>query len=96
MLVFLNINLHVTGNFNVLWILAYVLFVLEVSLTLTLEKGESNKENLILVPIMYFTYCQMWMIVALRGIIQYILDKLFKKKLNGTRQKDFKKKNKNT
>lgn len=71
-----------------------MLFVLEVSLTLTLEKGESNKENLILVPIMYFTYCQMWMIVALRGIIQYILDKLFKKKLNGTRQKDFKKKNK--
>ncbi|MBD5586759.1 glycosyltransferase family 2 protein [Clostridium botulinum] len=79
--IFLNINLHVTGNFNVLWILAYVLFVLEVSLTLTLEKGESNKENLILVPIMYFTYCQMWMIVALRGIIQYILDKLFKKEI---------------
>ncbi len=23
--IFLNINLHVTGNFNVLWILAYVL-----------------------------------------------------------------------
>ncbi|NFS08882.1 glycosyltransferase family 2 protein [Clostridium botulinum] len=79
--IFLNINLHVTGNFNVLWILAYVLFVLEVSLTLTLEKGESNKENLILVPIMYFTYCQMWMIVALRGIIQYIRDKLFKKEI---------------
>ncbi|ACA45845.1 glycosyltransferase family 2 protein [Clostridium botulinum] len=79
--IFLNINLHVTGNFNVLWILAYVLFVLEVSLTLTLEKGESNKENLILVPIMYFTYCQMWMIVALRGIIQYIGDKLFKKEI---------------
>ncbi|NFM47663.1 glycosyltransferase family 2 protein [Clostridium botulinum] len=79
--IFFNINLHVTGNFNVLWILAYVLFVLEVSLTLTLEKGESNKENLILVPIMYFTYCQMWMIVALRGIIQYIRDKLFKKEI---------------
>ncbi|NFD31420.1 glycosyltransferase family 2 protein [Clostridium botulinum] len=79
--IFLNINLHVTGNFNVLWILAYVLFVLEVSLTLTLEKGESNKENLILVPIMYFTYCQMWMIVALIGIIQYIRDKLFKKEI---------------
>ncbi|ABS41366.1 glycosyltransferase [Clostridium botulinum] len=79
--IFLNINLHVIGNFNVLWILAYVLFVLEVSLTLTLEKGESNKENLILVPIMYFTYCQMWMIVALRGIIQYIRDKLFKKEI---------------
>ncbi|APF27750.1 glycosyl transferase 21 family protein [Clostridium sporogenes] len=77
--IFSNINLHVTGNFNVLWILAYVLFVLEVSLTLTLEKGESNRKNLILVPIMYFTYCQMWMIVALKGIIQYMQDKLFKK-----------------
>ncbi len=79
--IFSNINLHVTGNFNVLWILAYVLFVLEVSLTLTLEKGESNRKNLILVPIMYFTYCQMWMIVALKGIIQYMQDKLFKKEV---------------
>ncbi len=58
-----------------------MLFVLEVSLTLTLEKGESNRKNLILVPIMYFTYCQMWMIVALKGIIQYMQDKLFKKEV---------------
>ncbi|MGU9538876.1 glycosyltransferase [Clostridium tepidum] len=81
MSVFFNINLNVTGNFNVLWILAYVLFVLEISLTLTLEKGESNRKNLIFVPIMYFTYCQMWMVVAIKGIIQYIRDKLLKKEV---------------
>ncbi|EJO5347867.1 glycosyltransferase family 2 protein [Clostridium botulinum] len=79
--IFSDISIHVTGNFNVLWILAYILFVLEVSLTLTLEKGESNRKNLILVTIMYFTYCQMWMIVALKGIIQYIKDKLLKKEV---------------
>lgn len=81
MSVFFNINLNVTGNFNVLWILAYVLFVLEISLTLTLEKGESNRKNLIFVSIMYFTYCQMWMVVAVKGIIQYIRDKLLKKEV---------------
>ncbi|WP_392486798.1 glycosyltransferase [Haloimpatiens sp. FM7315] len=76
---FTNIKVQVAGNFFVLWLLAYVLFVLEVSLTLTMEKGESNIRNLALVPVMYFTYCQLWMLVALKSIFLYIKDTILKK-----------------
>ncbi|WP_404661460.1 glycosyltransferase family 2 protein [Haloimpatiens myeolchijeotgali] len=76
-----DIKTSVSGNFFLLWILAYVLFILEVSIALTMEKGESGIKNLILIPIMYFTYCQLWMVVAIKGIIEYIKDKLFKKEV---------------
>lgn len=78
---FTKIEIHVTGNFLVLWILAYILFILEVFLTLSMEKGESNLKNLILVPLMYFTYCQLWMVVAIKGIIQYFKDLIFKREV---------------
>lgn len=78
---FTKIEIHVTGNFLVLWILAYILFILEVFLTLSMEKGESNLKNLILVPLMYFTYCQLWMVVVIKGIIQYLKDIIFKREV---------------
>lgn len=78
---FTKIEIHITGNFLVLWILAYILFILEVFLTLSMEKGESNLKNLVLVPIMYFTYCQLWMVVAIKGIIQYLKDIIFKREV---------------
>lgn len=78
---FTKIEIHVIGNFLVLWILAYILFILEVFLTLSMEKGESNLKNLILVPLMYFTYCQLWMVVAIKGIIQYFKDLIFKREV---------------
>lgn len=76
---FMDIQLNVQGDFLILWILAYSLFILEVSLTLTLEKGESSLKNIILITVMYFTYCQMWMIVSIKGMFQYFFDRLFKK-----------------
>lgn len=79
--VFTNIQINVSGNFTLLWILAYVLFILEIYVTLAIEKGESTIDNLILVPIMYFTYCQLWLIVAINSLIQFIKDKLFKREV---------------
>lgn len=78
---FINIPLHIVGNFNILWILAYILFILEVAVTLTMERGESGFDNLILIPLMYFTYCQMWLIVAVNSIIQYFKDKILKREI---------------
>lgn len=78
---FINIPLHIVGNFNLLWILAYILFILEVAVTLTMERGESGFDNLILIPLMYFTYCQMWLIVAVNSIIQYFKDKILKREI---------------
>lgn len=77
--IFTNIKVNISGNFFLLWILAYLLFILEVSIALTMEKGESTIKNIAIVAVMYFTYCQMWMIVAIKGIILYIKDRVLKK-----------------
>lgn len=77
--IFSDIPISISSNFNLLWLLAYILFVLEISITLAMEKGESNFKNICLVFFMYFTYCQLWMVVAINGLIQYTKDKLLKK-----------------
>ncbi len=76
---FTDMKLGVSGNFLLLWLLAYLLFVLEVSIALTMEKGEADSKNVALVFIMYFTYCQLWMVVAIKGIVLYIQDVLLKR-----------------
>ncbi|MDK2799533.1 MAG: hypothetical protein PWQ70_1152 [Clostridiales bacterium] len=76
---FTDIKISLSGNFFLIWILAYILFILEVSIALTMEKGESNYKNILLVALMYFSYCQLWMIVAVKGIVLYFKDVLFKK-----------------
>ncbi|WP_227859886.1 MULTISPECIES: cellulose biosynthesis cyclic di-GMP-binding regulatory protein BcsB [unclassified Clostridioides] len=38
---------------------------------------------------MYFTYSQFWLLVAIKGMIEYIKDIILKEKLNGIKQKDF-------
>ncbi|RKD23627.1 Glycosyltransferase, catalytic subunit of cellulose synthase and poly-beta-1,6-N-acetylglucosamine synthase [Caminicella sporogenes DSM 14501] len=73
---FTNIKISLSGSFFIIWILAYVLFILEVSITLTMEKGESNFKNILLVALMYFSYCQLWMIVAVKGVVLYFKDVL--------------------
>lgn len=77
--IFTDISVGVSGNFLLLWLLAYLLFVLEVSIALTMEKGEANARNVALVFLMYFTYCQLWMVVAMQGIALYVRDVLLKK-----------------
>lgn len=70
--VFTNYDIQISGNYIVIWILSYMVFLLQVAVTLSIEKGETNRENLLLVSIMYFTYCQLWLIVSLKGLGQFI------------------------
>lgn len=79
--IFTNLKTSINGNLNILWILAYILFILEVAITLTMEKGQGTFKNVILIPIMYFTYCQMWVIVAVNSFIQYIKDIVLKREV---------------
>lgn len=79
--IFTNLKTSIDGNLNILWILAYILFILEVAITLTMEKGQGTFKNVILIPIMYFTYCQMWVIVAVNSFIQYIKDIVLKREV---------------
>ncbi len=59
------------------------------SISLTIEKGEATIENIFIVAIMYFTYSQLWLFVAIKGMIEYLKDIIFKERLNGIKQKDF-------
>ncbi|WP_079427236.1 glycosyltransferase [Clostridium oryzae] len=72
--VFTDIRLSVAGNTLLLWFMAYIIFILQISIALSMEKGESNSRNVLLVAVMYFTYCQLWLVVAVKGIFQYIRD----------------------
>lgn len=76
----LNISkISLPGNFIIIWMLAYILFILEISINLTMEKGEYNLSNFLLVVMMYLTYCQCWIAVCLSGIYSYIKDLIFKR-----------------
>ena len=62
-----------------LWMMAIVLFTITVFITLTTEKGEMRISNLLITLLMYFTYCKLWMVVAAYGLIQYLIDIIFKR-----------------
>lgn len=66
------LHLTVQGSSVILWVLAYGIFVLSVSVTLLTEKGETGPGNFLLVMVMYFTYCQLWMVAATLGLVGYV------------------------
>ena len=72
--IFKIVTINIPFNFFIIWILSYILFILQVSITLSMEKGESNLSNIFLVALMYFTYSQMWLVVAIKGMIGYFFD----------------------
>jgi cellulose synthase/poly-beta-1,6-N-acetylglucosamine synthase-like glycosyltransferase len=60
------IQIPVPGPYKEVWILAYLLFVLEIVIALAGEK-EDTPGNIFLIALSYFTYCQLWIFVVLKG-----------------------------
>ncbi|GFR36307.1 hypothetical protein TCEA9_21190 [Thermobrachium celere] len=56
--------------------MAYIMFVLEVSISLSLEKEEFTFNNIMLIFLMYFTYCKLWGIVSAQGLYSFIKDRV--------------------
>ncbi|UWD48167.1 glycosyltransferase [Clostridioides difficile] len=79
--VFKLIEISIPINFIIIWILSYILFIIEVSISLTIEKGEATIENILIVAIMYFTYSQLWLFVAIKGMVEYLKDIIFKREV---------------
>ncbi|PBE97819.1 glycosyl transferase family 2 [Clostridioides difficile] len=75
------VEISIPINFFLIWILSYILFIIEVSISLTIEKGEATIENIFIVAIMYFTYSQLWLFVAIKGMIEYLKDIIFKREV---------------
>ncbi len=52
-----------------MWAFAIAIFTLEIMIALTCEVGEATWSNFGLAVLMYFTYCQQWLYVALKSFV---------------------------
>ena len=65
------LHLDVAGPFTALWILAFLLFVSSMLLTQAFE-GQDTWKTPFLAGLMYVSYTQLWIYVALRGLVTYV------------------------
>jgi len=62
------------GPYTTVWILAIILFMLEIFLALSYDREDTLK-NLFLTSIMYLTYCQFWIYIVLKGLYLDLIKK---------------------
>ena len=72
------VDLTLTGPYVIIWLLAYVLFVVEIMVTLEIERTEMTWTNFFVVLLMYFTYSQLWLYLVVRGLALQIKSVLLK------------------
>lgn len=74
---------HVSlGGFStLLWIMAIIVFVVNVMVTLATEKNEFSGQSALLVLLMLFTYSKLWVFVVLNALWLSIKDYLFKQEV---------------
>lgn len=65
---FYDLNLSIGNVALILWGLAFLLFLVEVMITLSIEKAEMNRTNFLFVIVMYFTYSQMWIVLVMNSL----------------------------
>lgn len=75
--------MHVSlGGFSpLLWGMAIIVFVLNVLITMAVEKNEFNFESAMLILLMLFTYSKLWVFVVANAIFQSIKDSIFKREV---------------
>ena len=61
--------------------MAVLLFVLNVLITLSVEKNEFNGESALLILLMLFTYSKMWVAVVIKAVWLSIQDAVFDKEV---------------
>ena len=61
------VALNIPGPYFGVWVSAFVLFVMEIMVVLTYE-AEDNASNFLYTLLMYFTYCQLWLIVVFKAL----------------------------
>lgn len=65
-------HITIAGPFVIIWLLAYILFVVETYLSLSLERGEGTLRNFLLTVLMYFSYSQLWIILVFKAVFLLI------------------------
>ncbi len=69
------VHIRIQGPFLEVWIAAYMLFVSEIVLMLSRESNEDSVTNIFYVILMYFTYCQLWLVVVISAFIKDFIKK---------------------
>ena len=69
------VHIRIQGPFLEVWIAAYMLFVSEIVLTLSRESNEVNIKNILYVILMYFNYCQLWLVVVISAFFKDFIRK---------------------
>ncbi|MEG0472685.1 MAG: glycosyltransferase family 2 protein [Solibacillus sp.] len=75
---FVDLNLSIGNVAVVLWALAFLLFLTEVMITLSIEKDQLTFKNILYVVAMYFTYSQMWILLVIYSLFLEIKRVIFK------------------
>ena len=62
------VRVTISGPLFLTWLTAFLLFVTATSVTLSFEETSENTiENFGVTCLMYFTYCQMWLVLSIRS-----------------------------
>lgn len=78
------------GGFSTaLWMMAVLLFVLNVLITLALEKNEFNLQSALLIFVMLFTYAKLWVIVTLTAAVETLSDAIFEREMKWDKTERF-------
>ncbi|MEX3623926.1 glycosyltransferase [Viridibacillus arvi] len=91
---FYDLNLSIGNVALALWILAFLLFLAEVMITLSIEKAEMNRTNFFYVILMYFTYSQMWIVLVVYSLFLEMKRVLFKQEVKWYKTERFEQKDK--
>lgn len=75
---FVDLNLSIGNVAVVLWGLAFLLFLTEVMIALSIEKDQLTFKNILYVIAMYFTYSQMWILLVIYSLFLEIKRVIFK------------------
>lgn len=68
------ISIPLPGPYTVVWLIAFLLYIFEIMLAISFDK-EDNPKNLALTFLMYFTYCQLWIVIVVKA---FYLEKIKK------------------
>ncbi len=68
------VTITLPGPYTTVWVIALVLFLLEILLALSYDR-EDRFSNLVLTVLMYFTYCQFWIYIVGKAIYLDVIKK---------------------
>lgn len=79
---FYDLHLSIGNVALALWMMAFLLFLAEVMITLSIEKAEMNRSNFFRVILMYFTYSQMWIVLVVYALYLEVKRVLFNQEVH--------------